>query len=264
MLRAGVTAALALALLLPLVLLDRPPARPRLTFIGGADGLSLLVEGAGGGRVVVGGGAAQTDVAAALGRLLRPWDRRLDLLLVADARDLPGAVDLVRYGDVRRVALLGLEGTRSGGPALAALREAAGQRGVPVEELAGGERIRVGADGGVLLDVLAGQDEGATLRLSAGETVVAVVTGAVGAVEPAPLAVVLRAGQEPYRAALAAHPGLVIAPAPPAGQGAAEGSVATRLAIVGPGQRATLELGGRTLRLSGPEVQALATSTPRR
>ena len=132
--RAALTAALALGLLLPLVLLDRPPARPRLTFIGGADGLSLLVEGAGGGRLLVGGGAAQTDVASGLGRSLRPWDRRLDLLLVADPRDLPGAVDLVRYGDVRSVALLGIEGARSGA-ALASLREAAGQRGVPVEAL---------------------------------------------------------------------------------------------------------------------------------
>ncbi len=115
--RAALTALLALGLLLPFVLRDGTPRAPRLTVFGGEDGLSLLLEGAGGGRVLLGGGGAQTEVGAQLGRRLRPWDRRLDLLLVADARDLPGAVDLVRHGDVRRVATLGLEGARTGGSA---------------------------------------------------------------------------------------------------------------------------------------------------
>src|SRR5690242_11173783 len=71
--------ALALAVLLPIVLLDRPPATPRLTFIG-SDSLSVLLEGAGGGRVLIGGGGGLADVPAALGRQWWPWNRRLDLL----------------------------------------------------------------------------------------------------------------------------------------------------------------------------------------
>lgn len=266
--RAALTALLALGLLLPFVLRDGTPRAPRLTVFGGEDGLSLLLEGAGGGRVLLGGGGAQTEIGAQLGRRLRPWDRRLDLLLVADARDLPGAVDLVRHGDVRRVATLGLEGARAGGSALAALRDACAARGIPLEAIDAAERIRVGraadnASGAALtLDVQPAPEEGAgaALRLVAGGFAATIVGGGGTVPEPAPAAILLRGGQEGYRAALAARPGLLIAAAPPSAATTRDAPPARHLLVVGPGDRATLDLEreGRGLRLRGPAVQGMA------
>src|SRR4051812_34923105 len=79
-------------LLLPFVLLvQQPPARPQVTLIRNGDSLSVLLEGVGGGRVLVGSGASQADAPAALGRHFWFWDRQIDLVIVADRRDLPGA-----------------------------------------------------------------------------------------------------------------------------------------------------------------------------
>lgn len=256
--RLCLTVTLALGLLLPLALLDRPPARPRLTLIGGGDGLSVLLEGAGGGRVLLGGGGTQADVPASLGRHLRPWDRRLDLLLVADGRDLPGAIALVRHGDVRAVATLGLEGARPLADELAALREACAARAIPLQAIEGAERIRVGRDASVTLDVLPalGAGEGAALRLAAGPFSATVFAGTPAPADAATGAILLRGGQETYRAALAAGPGLVIAPAPPPAAVAKEAG-GGRLLVIGPGERATFTLTDRGLRLRGPAIQPL-------
>src|SRR3569623_3628080 len=117
-------AALTIVLLLPpLLFFDRPPDEPRLTFIGADDGLSVLIEGAGGRRILIGGGSTKADVPAALGRQLRPWDSSVDLLLVTDRRDLPGATEVVRRGQAREVITTGLDDDRAAAAALAALRD---------------------------------------------------------------------------------------------------------------------------------------------
>lgn len=269
--QAGVAALVTLALLLPLVLLDRPPARPQLTFLGGEDGLSLLLEGAGGGRVLIGGGGAQADVPALLGRQLRPWARHLDLLLVADARDLPGAIALVRAGDVRAVAVVGLDEARVSRASLAALRDACAERAVPLRVVDETERIHVGRDAGggasLTLEIAppAGAGDGARggeVRLVAGRFSAMVWAGAPAASVPSPRAtigaILTRGGQEGYRAALAAGPSFVVAPVPP--PPSAGGAPATRdghLLIVGPGERATLLVEARGLRLRGPALRRL-------
>ena len=259
--RLCLTVVVALGLALPLVARDRPPEHPRLTFIGGGDGLSLLLEGAGGGRVLVGGGDTHTAVPAALGRHLRPWDQRLDLLLVADGRDLPGAVELVRHGDVRAVAILGhgLEEARSNAAALAALRDACAGRAVPLRVVEGVERLRVGRDEGLTLEVspAIAAGEGAALRLVGGRFTAVIVAGAPAPSGVATGAVLLRNGQEPYRAALAAGSGLIVAPGPPPATTDGTPAWARQLLIVGAGERATLSLEGRVLRLRGPMLQAL-------
>src|SRR5215218_8278840 len=147
-------AALTVAFLLPsLLLLDRRPGEPRLTFIGADDGLSLLIEGTGGGRVLIGGGATKADVPAALGRQLRPWDSGVDLLLITDRRDLPGATEVVRRGQAREVVTADLGDDRAAAAALASLRDTCAARDVPLRELAEAERIAIGRDSGVTLDV---------------------------------------------------------------------------------------------------------------
>lgn len=252
-LRAALTVLLVLGLLLPLLALDRPPARPRLTVIGADGALGLLLEGAGGGRVLVGPGASRAGVAAALGRFFRPWDRDLDLLLVTDARDLPGAVELVRQGHVRAVATLGLD-DEDPTPALVALRDACAQRGIALQALAGGDRVRVGRDGGLVLETEPPTDAGVALRVVAGPAALA-----VGDASGAPLVLLPRGTADAYRQALAAGAALVIAPAPPpAGLGATNGP--TQILVVPAGERATLDLDGRALHLRGPAVQPLAAA----
>jgi hypothetical protein len=257
--RAGIAAALALALLLPLVLLDRPPARPRLTVIGQGDGLSLLIEGTGGGRVLLGGGAGQVDVAAALGRTFRPWDRALDLLVVAGPRDLPGAVELVRHGGVRAVAAPAFEPSRTVDAGLAALRDACAQAGASLQSLEGRERINVGRDNGMVIEVVPVSADGFAFRLAAGRFAALVSAGAGGVAEATPVAILLQSGVEPYRAALAARPGLLVAPAPPPAAVASDspGAAGGYLLVVGGAERATLEIDGAGLRLVGPEVQPI-------
>lgn len=256
--RLCLAAALLLALLLPPAVFDGTPARPRLTLLGGGERLGLLLEGAGGGRVLVGGGEAQADVPAALGRQLRPWDRRLDLLLVADGRDLPGAVELARHGDLGAVATLGLEGSRRWAAELTALGDACAARAIPLTAIEGAERIRIGRDDGLALDVLPAPNagDGAALRLVAGRFSATILAGAPVPADPALGAILLGGGQDLYRAALAARPGLVIAPeAPPAAL--ANEAPTARLLVVGPGERATLALTERGLRLRGPAVRGL-------
>ncbi len=101
---------------------------------------------------------------------------------------------------------------------------------------------------------------GAALRLVAGGFTATIVGGAGTVPEPAPAAILLRGGQEGYRAALAGRPGLLIAAVPPSAATAREAPAARHLLVVGPGDRATLDLegGGRALRLRGPAIQSMA------
>lgn len=258
-------ALLTIALGLPLALkLDRPPATPRLTIIGAADGLSLLLEGAGGGRLLLGGGAAQADLPAALGRHLPPWDGVVDLLLIVDRRDLPGATELVRRGRVRAVVTVGL-GDGPGPAALAALRDTCAARGVPLRALVAAERIALGRDGGITLDVTppATPEDAAAAILRAGPLHAAIITGPVPTADPLLGAIVLRANQEPYRAALVTEPRLVIAPAPPELPGLPL-PAGGQLLVVGPGERATLTIEGGALRLRGAGLAPLDAAAQRR
>ncbi len=259
------TAALTVALLLPLVLLDRPPQSPRLTFIGVGEGLSILVEGAGGGRVLIGGGATQSDLPAALGRQLRPWDTMVDLVLVTDRRDLPGATELVRRGRVRAAAVVGLSEERAAAAALVALRESCAARGVPVRDIVADERIAVGRDADMALDVLLspGDAQNPTLRLVAGTFTATVISGATLTREPTLGAILLRPGQEPYRAAFAAEPRLLVATARP-DLPDDRVPVDRQLLLIAPGARTTLTIEGASWRVRGAGLVPLESVPVRR
>lgn len=257
---------LTVALLLPpLLLAARPPTAPRLTFIGADDSLSVLIEGIGGGRLLIGGGATQADLPATLSRQLRPWDSRVDLLLVTDRRDLPGATELVRRGQVREVITAGLAGDRAAAPALAALHDTCAARGIPVRALDTAERITIGRDNGVTLDVRPPitDDETATLRLITGPPNALIVSGPGPTPSIALGAILLRASQEPYRVALSADPRLIIAPESPNLPGLPL-PVDRHLLLIAPGKRATLTIEGQALRLRGAELLPLDAAAQRR
>jgi len=189
-------AALTVALLLPpALLIGRPPSAPQLTIIGttsGDDGaLSLLLEGAGGGRVLIGGGSGGAELPAVLARTAPPWRDRLDLLLVTDVRDLPGATELVRRGRVGQVATIGLTNERAA--ALIALRERCAANGIPLRTIVAGERIAIGRDGALRLDLRPGpSDDAPLLAVQVGELSVAIITGTETAVVDPAIAIVPR------------------------------------------------------------------------
>lgn len=261
-LRSLLAAALTVALLTPPVLLiGRPPSAPQLTVIGTASGnegaLSLLVEGAGGGRVLI-GGASGADLPAALARTAPPWRDRLDLLLIADARDLPGATELVRRGRVGQVATVGLTDERA---ALVALRERCAANGVPLRAIGAGERIAVGRGGSLTLDVRPGVAGAApALSLAGGGLSAVIVMSADAPMGAASVAIVPRDTIDTYRAAFAAGPRLLVAPAAPTG---GDPATTTQLLLVAPGQRVTLSAAGANLRLRGGTPTALLPDTAR-
>lgn len=266
LLRLVLAAALTVALLTPpALLIGRPPSTPQFTVIGTGTGdstggaLSLLLEGAGGGRVLIGGGASGADLPAALARTAPPWRDRLDLLLIADARDLPGATELVRRGRVGQVATLGLTNERD--PGLVALRERCAANGVPVRAIATSERIAIGRGGALNLDVRPGPADGVpTLSVQSGELSAAIVLGAeTGVLSPA-LAIVPHGSAERYRAALAGGPQLLVAPATPTGS---DPVAATQLLLVAPGQQSALTVAGTTLHLRGGTPTAFLSDAPR-
>lgn len=251
-------AALTVALLLPpALLIGRPPSAPQLTIIGttsGEDGaLSLLLEGAGGGRVLIGGGSGGAELPAALARTAPPWRDRLDLLLVIDARDLPGATELVRRGRVGQMATIGLTNERAA--ALIALRERCAANGVPLRTIVAGERIAIGRDGALRLDLRLGpSDDAPLLAIQAGALSVAIITGTATAVAAPAVAIVPRGSVERYRTALVGSPRLLVAPAAPTGSAPA---TATQLLLVVPGQQVTLSAAGAQLHLRGGIPTAL-------
>ncbi|HEY8600348.1 MAG TPA: hypothetical protein VIL85_18070 [Thermomicrobiales bacterium] len=242
-------------------LLDRPSVAPQLTFIGTDDALSVLVEGVGGGRVLIGGGPNGADLPAALGRHFVPWRRDLDLLIVADRRDLPGATELVRRGLVRAVLLVGLEEERAAATALVLLRDACVARGVSVRASAEPERVTIGRAGALTLDIVPALavDNDAQVRVQVATLRATIVTGTAVS-SPSSTVILLRAAADPYRAALSAAPQLVVAPALPAASVSTTVSVDSRFLLVAPGQRATLSVTDRGVSLRGATLTSLDTA----
>lgn len=254
--RVALVALGAALLLLPLGLLAaQPPRRAQATVFGLGESVALLLEGAGGGRVLVGGGAGQADLPATLARHLRPWDCQIDLLIVADRRDLPGATELARRGVARAVATVGLADQRAAAPALAALRDACAARRIPLREVVAAERLAIGRGDALALTVAPPADpaEPPRLRLRLGP-LDATYPGA--AADPTSGVILQRASADGYHLALDGPARLIVAPAPPTGTPAAD-APGRYLLLLPPGDRATLIADGPTLRLRGARLTPL-------
>lgn len=105
-------AALALSLSLGIGL-GRPSGPARITVLPTADAITYLIEDDDGRRIIVGGGGTDGALRAFSERTL-PWERRVDLLVLPPPfRDhLPGATDIVRRTQVRRVIEVGGPGAK--------------------------------------------------------------------------------------------------------------------------------------------------------
>jgi hypothetical protein len=244
---------MTLVIALVAIFASRPPATPQLTAIGTTDSLQLLLEGAGGGRVLIGGGGNSSELPAALGRQFLPWRGDLDLLIVVDRRDLLGATELVRRGRVRAVVMVGLESDRAATAALTALREICDGHGVSLRSLDYPERIGLGHGSALTIELHPAAVAGDTprLRFATGTFSAAIILGEQPAADPALAAIIMRESQAHYEAASAGRPRLLIAP------GSSPASGIEQHLMVGPGQRATLVLAGDTLRLRGGTLTTL-------
>lgn len=230
--------------------LERAPAAPRLTIARNARELTVLVEGAGGGRLLIGGGQERTATLAMLGRALKPWDARVDLALVTASADLPAAIDLVRQGRVRGLALLPNVHTRPSA-ALSEIRAAALQHNVTVHDLSGDERFRFGRGGRLVLELVTGADRVTVLLSSDGFPMVAIGLAGPPTVT-APVVVLARSDRDIYDAAIRAEPRLLVAPGAAPGPGpVVERGPGVWLTRLLDGDTATLELTPPGVRLRG-------------
>jgi len=91
----------------------QPTGQPRVTVLPTTDGPTYLIEDGAGRRVLIGGGDTGAALQSLADRAL-PWDRRVDLLVLAPpfAAHLTGATEVVRRADTRRVIELGGPGTK--------------------------------------------------------------------------------------------------------------------------------------------------------
>ena len=140
------TAALVLAVAVLVaggVFAARPAGIARITVLDVGQGDAILVEGSNGGRLLVDGGPDPTRLLVALDRVLPPWDRRLDTIVLTHPHEdhvagLPVLLDRYR---VRRVFE---PGTRGLGPGYAAWLERLTRPGAPERRgLAAGDRLTV-------------------------------------------------------------------------------------------------------------------------
>lgn len=147
----------------------------RLVIGGTGQELSVLLE-LDGRRIVIGGGSSRSDLVDFVDRSTLPWDRQIDLLIVPawDEQHLPGALELVTRGRVRRLALLGLPGNE---PAWTALERAAQRRGVAVTFIAEPHRVTLAESAWLTLHPSSdgSEDPGVHVLIRLGEVQVAVV-----------------------------------------------------------------------------------------
>ena len=170
-----------------------------VTFLDVGQGDAILIEGPGGGRILVDGGPSGDARSGALGRQLPFHDRRIDLVIVTppQADHIGGFPEALESYDVGAVLDSAFE---SESPFYEALVEAADAAGVPRYVATLGQRIDLG--GGAWIEVI-GPDGalGAGADPNDASTVLRVVMGDVsflltGDIEAAGEAALVRSGTE--------------------------------------------------------------------
>jgi competence protein ComEC len=138
-------ACVAWAMAAPLEAVAEGHAGPGLTLAAAAvpEGSLALVRTADGARVLLGGGPTVGGAAALLGEQLRPWDRTVDVVVLADPREAH-VVGLARVLERYRVGLL-LDGAEDyPSAAYRQVRDAARRRGVRRLRAEAGTAVAVG------------------------------------------------------------------------------------------------------------------------
>jgi competence protein ComEC len=122
---------------------SRPAADPRVTVLDVGQGDAILIEGSGGGRLLVDGGPDPDRLLVELDRRIPPWDRRIDAIVLSHPHEdhVAGlAMLLARY----RVGRVLEPGMRGPGPGYAAWLDVLGRSGAPARgAIAAGDRLAV-------------------------------------------------------------------------------------------------------------------------
>ena len=132
------------------VVVERPTGRTTVTVLDVGQGDAILVEGARGGRLLVDGGPDPERLLVELDRLLPPWDRRIDAVVLTHPHEdhVAGLAMLLARYDVERTFEPGMRGP---GPGYLAWRDGLTTDDRPHGTLGAGDRIAVDD---IRLDVL--------------------------------------------------------------------------------------------------------------
>ena len=144
------------------VVLSAPDGRLHVTFLDVGRGEAILIQTPEGRRVLIGGGESVSRLSEGLGRELPLFQRKLDLLVVADVENehlaaLPGVLE--RHPPAQVWWAGDAQDTRSARELSAALAE----KHITVEEMYAGQVLALGQ--GAALEVLAVGEQGAALLL---------------------------------------------------------------------------------------------------
>ena len=122
---------------------SRPPGVARLSVLDVGQGDAILVEGSQGGRLLIDGGPDPDRLLVELDRLIPPWDRRIDVVILSHPHEdhVAGlALLLARY----RVGRVLEPGMRGPGPGYAAWLQALARPGAPTRaSIAAGDRLAI-------------------------------------------------------------------------------------------------------------------------
>jgi hypothetical protein len=117
-------------------------------------------------RILVGAGPSRSHSADMVGRTTRPWDRRVDLLIIPgwDRQQATGAIGLIEREQIEGVVVVGIPGAE---PVWALLEREVDRADIPIRFLDGAHSLQVGDDLAITMVDLASTNgrEGAWIRL---------------------------------------------------------------------------------------------------
>ena len=115
----------------------------RVSILDVGQGDAILIESPSGSRVLVDGGPSGARLMQALGEVLPPSDRRIDLMVLTHAQDdhVTGLIDVLQRYEVGGVLWNGVEGTSG---AAQAWEDEVAREGLPVTIAQAGQVIDVG------------------------------------------------------------------------------------------------------------------------
>ncbi len=125
------------------VAITRPEGVARVTVLDVGQGDAILVEGSHGGRLLVDGGPDPDRLLVELDRLIPPWDRRIDVVVLSHPHE-DHVAGLALLLDRYRVGRVLEPGMRGPGPGYAAWLERVGRPGPSMHaSIAAGDRLTV-------------------------------------------------------------------------------------------------------------------------
>jgi competence protein ComEC len=153
--------------------LRQPDGRLHLSLLDIGEGEAILVQPAGGGAVLVGGGASPMNLSNAMGERLPVLDRRLSWLVVGGTRydQIAGLAGTIERFPPEQIWMAG----PGGGSAYRRLMTQVRDLGIPLSDVREGECLELGGD--TWLEAIARGPQGAAFMLTHGRLRVLLLIG---------------------------------------------------------------------------------------